>query len=441
MNRSLGQFVAAATATLLLAVTGTTPVFAQDEQAQDDAEQVKVFLDCQAPGCDFDLTRREIPWVAWVRDREDADVHLLLRSTQAGAGTAFDIQFIGRGTFEGEDLSLGHASSSTDTQDERRRDLIERFKVGLVRYVGDTPEAAFLSIEYLRSGLAADPAAAVQVTPQNDPWNLWVFAVSGGGQARGQSRTSTTGVNGSLSASRTSENWKFRWGARANYTSDEFTFSDGSKTTSIRRTSGTDVLLVRSVGPHWGVGGRASVTSSTFSNQDIRLNIQPTVEYNIFPYSESSRRQFTFQYRVGSSHVAYDEETIFGVTEETLYEESLTASLSLQQPWGSVSTSITGSHFLHDADKNQVSVFGNANIRIVRGLSVNFFGNVSRVRDQVFLPRRGASDEEVLLRRVALDTDFEFQMNVSVRYTFGSIFNSIVNPRFDGGGGRVFFIN
>jgi hypothetical protein len=417
---------------VLLVISGASVRGAQEPT---DEGPVKVFLDCQTFGCDFDLVRREIAWVDWVRDRDDADVHLLVSSTQSGAGTVYDIQYLGRERFEGEDSSQTYSSSSTDTQDERRRALVERFKLGLVGYARETPVADFLRVEY------TVPAVVAAVTPENDPWNLWVFAVSAGGSARAQSLTSSVSVNGSLSANRTSENWKFRWGARANNREDEFEFTDGSKTTSIRRTSGTDVLVVRSAGPHWGVGGRASVTSSTFSNQDIRVNIQPAFEYNIFPYADSSRRQLTFQYRIGASRVRYDEETIFGTLEETLYEQMLTASLSLRQPWGSTSLSLTASHFLDDTQKNRLSLFGNANVRIVRGLSVNFFGNFSRVRDQVFLPRRGASDEEVLLRQRDLATDFDFNLNVSLRFTFGSIFNNIVNPRFDSGGGQVFFFN
>ena len=86
-------------------------------------------------------------------------------------------------------------------------------------------------------------------------------------------------------------------------------------------------------------------------------------------------------------------------------------------------------------------MFGNANVRIVRSLSLSFFGNVSRVRDQVFLPRSDASDEEVLLRQRDLQTDFNYTLKVNLRFTFGSIFNNIVNPRFDGGGGQIFFFN
>ena len=102
------------TATLLCAMASSTLLVAQEPS---DAQPVRVFLDCQAFfGCDFDFVRREIAWADWVRNREDADVHLLVTSTQTGAGMAFDLQFIGRGRFEGTDASLTHSSSSTDTQ-------------------------------------------------------------------------------------------------------------------------------------------------------------------------------------------------------------------------------------------------------------------------------------------------------------------------------------
>jgi hypothetical protein len=149
----------------------------QDTQlpALEPAANLRVFLDCQASGCDFDLARREIPWVDWVRDREDADVHLLVTSTATGAGTAFDLQFLGRRRFAGDDVTLELTSSSTDTQDERRRNLIERFKLGLVRYAGTTETAEFLQVQF--RPFTGPP----QVTPEDDPWNLWVFTASVGG--------------------------------------------------------------------------------------------------------------------------------------------------------------------------------------------------------------------------------------------------------------------
>ncbi len=83
--------VAPVTATILCAMTSATLLVAQE---QSDEQPIRVFLDCQAFfGCDFDFVRREIAWADWVRNREDADVHLLVTSTQTGAGRAFDLQF------------------------------------------------------------------------------------------------------------------------------------------------------------------------------------------------------------------------------------------------------------------------------------------------------------------------------------------------------------
>ena len=109
---------AAASMTFLVTMTSVTLLLAQEP---NQTERIKVLLDCQTSGCDFDLVRREITWVDWVRNREDADVHLLVVSAESGAGAMFDIRFIGRGDFEGDDASLTHSSSSTDTEDERRR--------------------------------------------------------------------------------------------------------------------------------------------------------------------------------------------------------------------------------------------------------------------------------------------------------------------------------
>jgi hypothetical protein len=69
-------------------------------------------------------------------------------------------------------------------------------------------------------------------------------------------------------------------------------------------------------------------------------------------------------------------------------------------------------------------------LRILRGLSVNAEVGASRIRDQLSLPARGATPEEVLLRLRELSSGYEFQFAFGITYTFGSIFSSIVNPRF-----------
>jgi hypothetical protein len=61
------------------------------------------------------------------------------------------------------------------------------------------------------------------------------------------------------------------------------------------------------------------------------------------------------------------------------------------------------------------------------------------VRDQLYLPRGEATDEEVIARQQALSTNFRYFVFTGIRYQFGSMFNSVVNPRFGsmGGGGTT----
>ena len=62
---------------------------------------------------------------------------------------------------------------------------------------------------------------------------------------------------------------------------------------------------------------------------------------------------------------------------------------------------------------------------------------VSEVRTQIYLPREEASREQILVGEREFATDFEYHANVGFSYTFGSIYSSVVNARFDnlGGGG------
>ena len=80
-------------------------------------------------------------------------------------------------------------------------------------------------------------------------------------------------------------------------------------------------------------------------------------------------------------------------------------------------------------------LFGNLEYRLFRGFFLNVFGTLSRVRDQIFLKRGGVTDERILLRRRALATDSEYRIRIGITYAFGSIYNNVVNSRFDGASG------
>lgn len=71
-------------------------------------------------------------------------------------------------------------------------------------------------------------------------------------------------------------------------------------------------------------------------------------------------------------------------------------------------------------------------LKIVKGFSFNFFGQFSKIHDQLSLQKGGASDEEILLKRSQIATQYRYNTFMGVSYTFGSIHSSTVNPRFSG---------
>jgi hypothetical protein len=143
---------------------------------------------------------------------------------------------------------------------------------------------------------------------------------------------------------------------------------------------------------------------------------------------------------VGPKTFRYRDTTIFNRVAETRLNEALNVSLSVKQPWGSTGIAVEVSNYLHDFRKNRVTVFGNGEFRLYKGLSLNLFGSVGLIHDQLFLAREGASEQEVLLRQRQLATSYNYFTFFGLSYTFGSKFANIVNPRFEGGGGGFFIM-
>lgn len=423
----------------LLSLATLPTVEAQDPDTIPDTRQgtVWVYLDCVDFFCDRDFIRTEIDWVNYVRNRQDADVHILITTQRTAAGgEEFTVAFLGRGRFLGIDQELVYTSEPNASDDDERRGLTRVIKLGLVRYVSQTPLADGIEISFTEPEGKDGAATAV-----DDPWNFWTFRVSGRGFFRGESSFSSSSLSGSFSADRVTEEWKIETGLSTGYSERRFELSNEETVTSIQRSYGANALVVRSVSPHWSAGGGASASSSTRFNQDYALRLAPAIEYNIFPYSESTRRQLTFRYSVGVTSFDYTEETIFEKTSETLLDQTLITSLSTRQPWGSISASLDASQYLHDLSKYGLGLFSSLEINLLEGLSLDLFGDVRLIRNQLYLPLGGATDEEILLRQRQLATDYNYFASIGLSYRFGSPFANVVNPRFEGSSGGVIFIN
>jgi hypothetical protein len=388
---------------------------------------VRLFFDCPQ-ACDETFLRSEITFVDYMRDRRDADVHVLV-TTQGtgGGGTEFTLKFMGLGRFAGVNQTLTYVSAQTATPDERRRGLAETLKQGLVRYASETPIAPRLKVTF-----TPEPGKEGQSDPANDPWNLWVFNASAGGGINGEESSGSRSIRGSLSANRTTDDWKLSFSARTDYRESRFELSDGETFRTVSRNMDTGALTVKSLGPHWSAALVGNASVSSFLNQDFRARVAPGIEYNLFPYAENTRRRLTFQYTIGVSRFNYDEETVFGKLTETLPDHKLRTTLSMTQPWGSAFASVNFSQYLTKPDKYSLSTFGEASVRLFKGFSLEAFGEVARTRDQLYLQRGTATTEEILVQQRQLLTGYQYFVNFGISYSFGSIFNNVVNPRFDG---------
>lgn len=418
----------------VLALVVASPLPAQ--QPAPSAPPPGVYLDCRT-NCDEDLIRTEITFVNWLRERLAADVHLLITEQDAGAGgEQYTLAFIGQRALAGRGDTLTFTTDPTTTEDEERRGLTRTIALGLVQFAARTAIAPLLRIT---QEPAAQIATTTQTLPIHDPWNAWVFEIEAGGSTEGERSIRAREFDAGIGANRTTAAWKLDLELEFFYEDDRRTVEDVDDQgnplppetfTSLRRNWNTEVLLVKSLNGHWSAGVRADLGSDTFNNQRRRFELTTAIEYNIFPYSESTRRELVLQYGVGYRTFRYADSTIFDRLNETLPVHYLEGFFGTRQPWGSTSLRAEHRNYLTDPSKRSTELEGEISVRLFRGFSVNFGGSYSWIRDQIYLSKGERDPIDVLLRRRALLTGFEYDARIGFSYTFGSIFNNVVNPRF-----------
>jgi hypothetical protein len=156
----------------------------------------------------------------------------------------------------------------------------------------------------------------------------------------------------------------------------------------------------------------------------------PAIEYNLFPYSQYTRRQLRVGYSLGPYSARYRELTLFFKTSDLMAQQEASMTIDQREPWGSLQGEFEYSSFIPDPSRYRIQVEADVNVRIARGLSLSIEGSTSRLRDQLSIPLEEATPEEVLLRLRRLRSGYEYSLQIGLTYTFGSIFNTIVNPRF-----------
>lgn len=392
-----------------------------------DAQSVsapRLFIECN--DCDEDFLRQELQFLDLVRDRKLADVAVLVTSlSTASGGREFSIQI----------LRLTQANSGGDTlrvvirpdatSNDQRVALVRTIKVGLLPYVRGS-----LALEHLDIVYKPPTAATSAAQRARDPWNQWVFRAFASGSFASDDNYSSRGGEGSFGASRITNALKVELSVRGSTNRETFRLSDSARVVSVKQNWAVRSLMVRSLSDHLSVGTRMSVESSVFQNTKRDARALAAIEYDLFPYSVATQRQLIARYTVGVRSSRYVDTTIYQRLRETRPIHELVSAIDLKQPWGNVYGSTQWSQYLHDAKRNRLRFEIGLDYRIVAGLSLNAGANYSRIRDQLNIPGTNLTDQQRLLQLRELQSGYSASFGVGLSYTFGSVFSSVVNPRF-----------
>ena len=94
---------------------------------------IKIFYDCDY--CDLTFIKQNLTMVEFVRDRQFADIHILITDQQNGAGgSTFMVNFIGQNEFKNVIDTVKYSTHPNMTDDEIRRMQLKYVQFGLLKY-------------------------------------------------------------------------------------------------------------------------------------------------------------------------------------------------------------------------------------------------------------------------------------------------------------------
>ena len=401
--------------------------FSVKGQEDDFTSPVNVFID--GSFIDENYLREEFPQVNYVRTKESSNVYLLATRQSTGAGSHYQFFFIGLEQFAGKDDTLHYYSNSQATSTEVREGYTNAIKAGLIRYLALSDTYFNLNIPSSNNQRRGGTAV------EDDPWDSWVFDIRLNGNMSGESARKNQSYSGGLDISRVTHKWRYEFSLGYNSNTRITKYGDVDYK-NITTSAEADYAIIKSLGPHAGIGLLGELKNDTYEMYDLNFVNSLAVEYNFFPYDMSSRRQLYVNYFIGIDDRNYsDTIAYYNVTEQTIPYHRFAVGYSQREQWGNVSANLSYRSFLDDFSRNRLSMSTNLSWRIWRGLSWNVNLSYSRIRDIINIPKDRIDPNDILTGVTRLPTSFSYSVRTGISFTFGSIYNNVVNTRLRGGGG------
>jgi len=398
------------------------------------ASRLKVFIDCSNTWCDYTFIKTEINIVDFLLDYQAADIHVLItEQSTGGGGSQYQLIFFGQKQFKNQSDTLRFITSPNATDFEERDIFIKYLKLGLAPYVAKTASAAGVTINMKQEDTGEEKKA---IEETKDPWNYWVFRISANGYMNADEVYKSLRYSSRVSASRVTDKLKVNFGITGSKdkTTYEYETTNGfEKFTVDNDYYGFTHSLIKSLNSHWSYGYEANVTSNTFSNNQRMLYFRTGVEYDIFPYKDVNNKYFTISYTVDIRNNKYHDTTLYDKTQETLAGHRVDVNLSFNQKWGNMNIGASYHNYFQNWKYFNIGLNMYMDVRISGGLSFNVSAFGGLIRDQLYLPKEGATEQEVLTRRRQLASGYNYYTSFGLSYRFGSKLSNFVNPRFEGG--------
>lgn len=392
-------------------------------------KSVKVFLNCPNSWCWQDYLRTQTTWAYFVQDQFVADVNLRINSLENGSGgSQYKLIFEGLGRISHLNDTVSFSTNGIQTDNEVRDVLLKHVQLGLVRYAMQTESHDVLKISSTDSSDREEVGQGSN--PVEDPFNAWVYNLSFWGNGDGQKANKNLNLGTWFAANQVKETHRLRISGRYNTRINQYDYL-GEKSTYRVDSYRTSFFYVKSLSQHWSAGAFNYWTRSTFDNLENSLVNSLALEYNLFPYKESQTRQLTASIYAGSQFNEYQRMTIYLKSKEWRPVGQFNIQGSFNPSWGTAALGISSLALLDDIKKNSTSLNLSISARIFKGLSISLDGSFSFIRNQINLPLEGVSIDQVFLSQQVIATNFSYYFYASLNYRFGSIFNNVVNTRFN----------
>ena len=378
--------------------------------------KIKAYIDCR---CDETYLKQETSFLEYVRDQDLADIEIFIRDERNPTGSrSFEIKIDGNNEYEKISSSSVAVGYVNDTSSTLRDKLLNKLKLALV---------PFLDLANYDLNINVDPSFK-DLTVYDDKWKNWVFELSGSYNNDKEESRQTNRYEIEFEIDKLTEDWRIGAEIRRNESNRKF-FSNDNTYKSNRKTTSLNGRVVRSITDHFSAGLFFGVFQNTYENIDLNRYIAPAIEYSFYPYKDVLSKEITLAYRIGTGKRNYIEKTIYGYEKQKLSSQTLSLNIRFRQKWGNISSYLNATQFLNDGTKKRFSLRSNLDIRIYEGLAVRFSGNINLIREQYSLAAGNTSIEDLLLQQREIATDYRTNFSIGLSYTFGSIYNSIINTR------------